>query len=54
MLVENANVWGLSKYHDFLWMANQSDPLQKNKVELGMHPQLINMDLQEGTVIKDI
>jgi hypothetical protein len=33
-LVENANVWGVSKYHDFLWRANQSGPLQKNKIEL--------------------
>jgi len=35
MLVENVDVCGeCQKYHDFLWMANQSDPLQKNKVEL--------------------
>jgi hypothetical protein len=33
-IVENANVWGVSKYHDFLWRANQSGPLQKNKIEL--------------------
>ncbi len=55
MLVENVNVWGMSKYHDFLWMANQSHPLQKKKkLNFGMHPQLINMDFQEGMVIKDI
>jgi hypothetical protein len=38
MLVKNVNVWGMSKYHDFSWMANQSDPLQKNKVELWYEP----------------
>jgi hypothetical protein len=26
---KNANVWGVSKYHDFLQKANQSGPLQK-------------------------
>jgi hypothetical protein len=26
------------KYHDFSWMANQSDPLPKNKVELWYAP----------------
>ncbi len=38
----------------FLWMANQSDPLKKIKSNFGMHPQLINMDLQESMIIKDI
>jgi hypothetical protein len=27
---------------------------KKNKISCGMHPQLINMYLQEGMVIKDI
>jgi hypothetical protein len=28
--------------------------LQNNKIAFGMHPQLINMDLQEDMVIKGI
>jgi hypothetical protein len=33
-------------------MTNENSPLQK--MDFGMHPQLINMDLQEGMVIKGI
>jgi hypothetical protein len=47
-------MFGECQYHEFLWMANQSDPLQKNNLNFGMHPQLINMDLQEGMIVKDI
>jgi hypothetical protein len=35
-------------------MANQNGPLQKEKLSFGMHAQLINMNLQEGMVIKGI
>jgi hypothetical protein len=28
-LVENASVWGISKYQKKLWMTNQNGPLQK-------------------------
>jgi hypothetical protein len=53
-LVENVNVWGVSKYHDF-FVNNQSKWLIiKNKLSFGMHAQLINMNLQEGMVIKDV
>jgi hypothetical protein len=38
----------------FVWRINQSGPLQKIKLCFGIHSQLINMDLQEGMVIKDI
>jgi len=41
----------------FLRRTNQSASLQKyknKKLKLGMHPQLINMDLQEGMIIKSI
>jgi hypothetical protein len=38
----------------FLQRANQSGPLQKIKIKLRMHSQLINMDLQEGMVINSI
>jgi hypothetical protein len=34
VLLENANVWGISKYYDFLWRINQSGPLQKYIIEL--------------------
>jgi hypothetical protein len=57
IFVWNANVWGVTKYHDFLRKTNQSGSLQKNnfeKLKIRMHPQLINMDLQEGMVIKNI
>jgi hypothetical protein len=56
IFVKNANVWGVTKYHDF-FKKDQSKWLTKiknKKLKLGMHPQLINMDLQEGMLIKNI
>jgi hypothetical protein len=48
-------MFGVSKHWDFLWRANQNGPFQKqNKKNFEMHSQLINMDLQEGMVIKGI
>jgi hypothetical protein len=38
----------------FLWRANESGQLERKKLSFGMHPQLINMDLQEGMVTKSI
>jgi len=59
ILVENVNV--CVEYQSimiFLWRANQSGPLQKKKknqkLNCRMHSQLINMNLQEGMVIKHI
>jgi hypothetical protein len=54
-LVENANAWGVSKYHDFcerqIKMAHC-----KNKIKIELWDALIpwKMDLQEGMVIKGI
>jgi hypothetical protein len=51
-LVENVNVWEVSKYHDFCQGLIKVAHSEKMKLNFGMHPQLINMDLQEGMVIK--
>jgi hypothetical protein len=47
-LVENINVWGVSKYHDFLWRVGKW-PIAGKNWALG-----INMDLQEGMIIKSV
>jgi hypothetical protein len=53
--VKNANVQGVSKYHDFFVNDQLEGPIAKKiKLSFGMHPQLTNMDLQEGMVIKDV
>jgi hypothetical protein len=42
--------WG---FHNFLVMGQSNGPLQK-KTHQNMHPQLVNMDLQEGMVVKSV
>jgi hypothetical protein len=43
-------IWGGGISQCFGWEANQMAHCKKN--HQNMHPQLINMDLQEGMVIK--
>jgi hypothetical protein len=38
----------------FLWRVDQSGPLQKIKLGFTMDSQIINMDLQEGTIVQGI
>jgi hypothetical protein len=44
ILVKNANVWGISKYHDFFVKGKLKWRIAKNKIKLsfGMHPLRIN------------
>jgi hypothetical protein len=53
-LVENANVWGLPNIMNSCEGPIKVAHCKKINLSFGMHPQLINMDLQEGMVIKDI
>jgi len=54
MLVENANVWGVSM--SWFYVKRQSIVIHCKNIKLifMMHPPLINMDLQEGMIIKGI
>jgi hypothetical protein len=69
MLVESATVWRVFKYHDFMKVLTFGEYSNimilceetinvthyKNiKLIFTMHPPLINMDLQEGMIIKGI
>jgi hypothetical protein len=50
----NVNCFRERGFHKFFVVISQSnDPLQKKKHQ-NMHPQLINMDLHEGMVIKGV
>jgi hypothetical protein len=51
-LVENVNAWGVSKYYELFYEGPvKMAHCKKIKLSFEMHPQLINMDLQEGIVI---
>ncbi len=54
ILVKNVNVWGVSKYHGFFEGPIKVTYCRKIKLNFGMRLLLINMDLQEGMVIKGI
>jgi len=46
ILIKNANVWGVSKYHDFFCKGPiKVAHCKKIKLSFEKHPQLINMDL---------
>jgi len=52
ILVENVNVWGVQSIMIFCEGLITVTHYKKIKLCFGMHPQLINLDLQEGLVIK--
>jgi hypothetical protein len=41
------------KSHKYFVLGQSNGPLQK-KTHQNMHPQLINMDLQKGMVVKNV
>jgi hypothetical protein len=53
-LEENAHVWGPPNIMDSSEGPIKVAHRKKVKLSFGMHPQLINMYLREGMVIKDI
>jgi hypothetical protein len=56
ILVENANVWGVLKVPWFFGEGpiKVAHYKKRKKKSFEMHPQLINMNLQESMAIKDI
>jgi hypothetical protein len=53
-LIENVNVWGISKYDIFCEGPIQMAHCKNIKLSFGMHPQLNNMNLKNGMVIKGV